>query len=199
MKSIKSLFSLSAIAAVAILGAASAQAELTILTVSVGRAADQYYKVQDLRQELEADQQKAQEQAGKISEEGKGLEQQFRELVQQAQSDILTEDARKDAANDAEAKRQEILLKQNELNQYIQSVQRQAAARQSTQMTLFTKDIMEVITEISKERNATLVLDTSGASQNGMPTVLSFDDSIDITEEVIKRINADQPAPAAAE
>ena len=36
------------------------------------------------------------------------------------------------------------------------------------------------------------------ASQNGMPSVISFDESIDITQEVIDRINADAP-PAEEE
>ena len=60
---------------------------------------------------------------------------------------------------------------------------------------------MEVVTELAKERSASLVLDTSGASQNGMPTVYTFDDSMDITAEVVTRINAskseEEPAAAA--
>jgi len=193
MKSIKSFISLLTILAVASFGAASAQAELVILTISVNRAAEQFYKVQNFLQELESSNKQAQEHVQSITNEGRGLEQEYKELADQANSDILTETARKDAAQDAQIKIKEIQQKQNELRQFALNVERQMAARQSTQMSLFTKEIMAVVSDVSKERNATLVLDTSGASQNGMPVVLSSDDSIDITEEVIERINANKP------
>lgn len=199
MKSIKLFTSLLTLLAIASFGTASARAELVILTISVNKAAEQFYKVQDFLAELQTTQEQAQERVQSINEEGKTLEQEYKELAEQANSDILTEEARNDAKQDAGVKYQEIQQKQNELRQFAENVQRQMGARQSTQMSLFTKEIMEVVTEVSKERDASLVLDTSGASQNGMPAVISFDESIDITDEVVKRINAGQPEAAAAE
>jgi outer membrane protein len=200
MKSIKFYTSLLTILALASFGSASAKAELVILTISVNKAAEQFYKVQNFLKELQSSQEQAQERVQAINDEGKSLEQEYTELAEQANSDILTEEARNEAKQDAGIKYQEIAQKQNELRQFAENVQRQMAQRQGTQMSLFTKEIMEVVTEVSKEREASLVLDTSGASQNGMPAVISFDASIDITEEVVKRINAEKPAdevPAA--
>ena len=183
------------------LGSVLAQAETVILTISVNGAAEQYYKVQEFLEQIQATQEQAQERVASINEEGKTLEQEYQELVEQAGSDILTEQARNDAKEDARVKYQEIAQKQNELRQFAENVQRQLAARQNTQMSLFTKEIMEVVTEVAKKRSASLVLDTSGASQNGMPTVYTFDDSMDITAEVVTRINAskseEEPAAAA--
>ena len=201
MKSIKSFTSLLTILVVATFTAASAKAELVILTISVNRAAEQYYKVQEFLAELQGNQEQAQERVAAINEEGKFLETEYKELVEQAGSDILTDNARNDARADAQIKYQEIAQKQNELRQFAENVQRQMTARQNTQMSLFTKEIMAVVEEVSKERSATMVLDLSGASQNGMPTVISFDESIDITDEVVERINASkpvvEPTPAA--
>ncbi len=201
MKSMKTLISSLTLLAVAGFGAVSAHAESVILTISVNSAAEQYYKVQEFLEQIQATQEQAQERVASINEEGKTLEQEYKELVEQAGSDILTEDARNDAKEDARIKYQEIAQKQNELRQFAENVQRQLAARQNTQMSLFTKEIMEVVTEVAKERSASLVLDTSGASQNGMPTVYTFDESMDITAEVVKRINAskgdEEPAAAA--
>ena len=182
-------------------GSVLAQAETVILTISVNGAAEQYYKVQEFLEQIQATQEQAQERVASINEEGKTLEQEYQELVEQVGSDILTEQARNDAKEDARIKYQEIAQKQNELRQFAENVQRQLAARQNTQMSLLTKEIMEVVTEVAKERSASLVLDTSGASQNGMPTVYTFDDSMDITAEVVTRINAskseEEPAAAA--
>lgn len=198
MKAIKSITSFSALMFAVGFGSVAASAETVILTISVNDAAERYYKVQEFMKEIQDSQTQAQERVANINEEGKALEQEYQELVEQAGSDILTEEARNDAREDARIKYQEIAQKQNELRQFAENVQRQLAARQSTQMSLFTKEIMEVVTEVSKERSASLVLDTSGISQNGMPSVISFDESIDITQEVIDRINADAP-PAEEE
>jgi Skp family chaperone for outer membrane proteins len=201
MKSMKTLISSLTLLAMTGFGSVLAQAETVILTISVNGAAEQYYKVQEFLEQIQATQEQAQERVASINEEGKTLEQEYQELVEQAGSDILTEQARNDAKEDARVKYQEIAQKQNELRQFAENVQRQLAARQNTQMSLFTKEIMEVVTEVAKERSASLVLDTSGASQNGMPTVYTFDDSMDITAEVVTRINAskseEEPAAAA--
>jgi len=198
MKSMKTFISSLTLLVVTSLGSVAANAEVVILTISVNSAAEQYYKVQDFLEQIQATQEQAQERVASINEEGKTLEQEYQELVEQAGSDILTEQARNDAKEDARIKYQEIAQKQNELRQFAENVQRQLAARQNTQMSLFTKEIMEVVTEVAKEREASLVLDTSGASQNGMPTVISFDDTIDITAEVVERINATQGEEEAA-
>ena len=194
MKTIKSFISILSILAVAGFGSATAQAETVILTISVNRAAEQFYKVQDFLKELQNSQEQAQERVQSITDEGRSLEQEYKELAEQANSDILTEQARDEAKKDAQIKIQEIQQKQNELRQFAENVQRQMAQRQSTQMSLFTKEIMEVVNEVSKEKGAALVLDTSGASANGMPVVIPYDDSIDITAEVVSRINASKPA-----
>ncbi len=198
MKTIKSFISTLSIVAIAGFGAASAQAETVILTISVNSAAEQFYKVQDFLKELQTSQEQAQERVQSITDEGRSLEQEYQELAEQANSDILTEEARNEAKQDAQIKIQEIQQKQNELRQFAENVQRQMAARQSTQMSLFTKEIMEVVNDVAKEKGAALVLDTSGASANGMPVVIPYDDSIDITEEVVGRINASKPAEEAA-
>jgi len=179
---------------IAAAGITSAFGQLTILTVSINGAADQYYKVQEFLGEVQENQSQAQEKVAALNEEGKVLEQEFKKLVEQAQSDILTEEARKEAEADAQAKREEIMEKQNQIRSFVQNVQQSMSAREQTQMRVFTKEITDVIDEIAAERNATIVLDISGASRNGLPTVIYRDSAIDITEEVVERINADRPA-----
>ena len=81
MKSIKSFTSLLTILALASFGAASAKAELVILTISVNKAAEQFYKVQEFLGELQSSQEQAQERVKSINEEGKTLEQEYKELA----------------------------------------------------------------------------------------------------------------------
>lgn len=199
MKPLKSLITF--LSVIAFAGISSAFGEISILTVNVNAAAEQYYKVQDFLKEVQESQAQVQEKVEAIQQEGEALAQEFKELVEQAQSEILTEDARKDAQADAQAKGQEVRAKETELRTLVQNAQQSMSAREQTQMRVFTKEITDVIDEIASERKATIVFDVSGASRNGLPTVIYRDSSIDITKEVVEVINADKPAEeeAAAE
>lgn len=189
---LKSLFTIVSILAVA--GFSFASAQNNILTVNVNGAAQQYYKVVELMEELGKVQEQARDQIATMEEGGKGLVQEFEELVEQAKSEILTEEARKDAEKEALAKRGRIQEKQTEIREYLANTERSMQARQQTQMNVFIKEISDVIDGIREERGATLVLDVSGASSNGLPIVLFATPENDITADVVAKINATQPA-----
>jgi len=195
MKPLKSLIIL--VGALVVAGITSVQAENVILTVSVNSAAEQYYKVQDFMKDMQENQKQVEEKATSIQEEGQALALEFKELYEQAQSEILTEDARKEAMTDAQAKQQEVAGKQQELQTLIENARNSMAAREQSSMQIFTKEITDVINEIASERKATVVFDVSGASRNGLPTVIYSDSAIDITAEVVTIINADKPAEEA--
>src|SRR5690606_34732749 len=98
---------------------------------------------------------------------------------------------------------QEIQAKENELRKYLSDTQRQLNARRQQQINLFYRDVAEVVTEISTERGATLVIDISARAGDGRAPIIYTDGSYDVTPEVIERINATQgqeegaAAPAA--
>ncbi len=161
-----------------------------VLTVDVARAATEYYRVQEFAEEINTTQEQGRERIGKMNEEGQALMQEYQELVEQAGSDILTTEAREEATEDAKAKAAEIQQKQAEIEQFVNNMQRSIEARNRTQMSLYTKDIKDVIDAIAEEKGATLVFDLSGASRNGMPTVIYASSSYEITDDVIARINA---------
>lgn len=201
----KSLFSFLGAAMLTGMSLTSATAkEDVIITVEIDAALDQYYKVEDFLTEMKASETKAREKATAIESVGNKLVEEFQELREQASSDILMEEARKEAATDAQKKFEEIQAKEQELRKFVGETQRQFEARRHQQINLFYAEIAEVVKEIAKERGATLVIDVSARAGDGRPPVLYTDGSYDITEEVIKRINAtkgqeQEAAPAAAE
>ncbi|MDQ8203659.1 OmpH family outer membrane protein [Pelagicoccus sp. SDUM812003] len=165
-------------------------AEDVILTVKVDEALNKYYKVEQFLSEMEESETKAREKATAMETEINAQVTVFEELREQAQSDILTEEARKEAMQDGQAKAQEIQAKDQELRKFLSETQRQFAARRQQQLNLFYQDIAEVVNEISEERSATLVIDITARAGDGRAPVLYTDGSYDITPEVITRINA---------
>lgn len=54
-------------------------------------------------------------------------------------------------------------------------------------------EIQDVIARIAKDAGYSLVLDKSGNTLNGVSTVVYSQDSMDITDSIIKMLNRDQP------
>lgn len=191
----KSLFlSLTALLA----ATASMRAEDVIITVKIDEALASYYKVEAFAAEMQKDEEKARESAAAIEAEGTALVEEFQELREQANSDILMEEAKQEALQDAQAKMQEIQTKEQELRQFVGQTRQQFAQRRQQQLNLFYQEIAEVVTEISKERGATLVIDITALAGDGRAPVLYTDGSYDITPEVIERINATKGQEEAA-
>lgn len=173
-------------------------AEDVILTVMVDDALGSYYKVQTFLAEMDKSEEEARGKAATIEAEGTALVEQFQELREQANSDILMEEAKQEATQDAQAKMQEIQAKEQELRQFVGNMRQQFAARRQQQLNLFYQEVAEVIADIAEERKATLVIDITARAGDGRAPILYTDGSYDITPLVIERINATKGAAPAA-
>ena len=60
------------------------------------------------------------------------------------------------------------------------------------------KEINDVIAKEAKDAGYTLVLDKSGNTDKGVPTIIFSQESLDITEEIIKVLNKNAPKAEAA-
>jgi len=87
------------------------------------------------------------------------------------------------------AKIKEIGLKKMELELFEKQAQTQIQNEQREMMEIFRRDNTKIIADIRKEKNYTLIF-TSEA-------LLGADESMDITDEVIRIYDAQAPAPAA--
>lgn len=172
--------------------------EDVIITVMVDDVMGNYYKMQAFMVEMEKADEEARANAAAIEAEGTALVEQFQELREQANSDILMEQAKQEAAQDAQKKMQEIEAKEQELRQFVGNTRQQFAARRQQQFNLFYKEIADVISEIAKEREATLVIDITARAGDGRAPILYTDGSYDITPLVIELVNSTQGQEAAA-
>ncbi len=197
MKRFKSLL---VILSAMVMAATSLRAsEDIIITVMVDDALGSYYKVQAFMAEMEKSEEEARTKASEIEAEGTALVEEFQELREQANSDILMEEAKLEATQDAQKKMQEIQAKEQELRQFVGNTRQQFAAIRQQQLNAYYAEIAEVITEIAKEREATLVIDITARAGDGRAPVLYTDGSYDITPIVIERINATEGEEAPAE
>ena len=190
---------LTAIAAlVGLCSLAAAQPALKVATVDMSRLLKDYYKSAEANTKLQEAGKKAEAQIEEMNKQGKELVEQFKALDEESKSLLKSQEARDKAAKDAKDKYDEIQRKDTEVKSFAANTQRALQQRIATTMQLLLEEIQKVAVDIAKKRGATVLLDSSGMSQLGIPSLLYADSSYDITEEVLAEINKDAPPPAPA-
>ncbi|HVT72933.1 MAG TPA: OmpH family outer membrane protein [Lacunisphaera sp.] len=175
-----------------------AQPAVKLVVVDMAKIYDSHYKTEEANAKFRDAEQKAQEQVEELNKQGQTLVDEYKELMEQSKNTVLTAEARGKAEADAQKKLQEIQNKQTEVQNFRNNTSRSLQQRIKTHRDLLLEEITKVVNDLAKQRGATLVIDKSGPTLFGIPSVLYADAAYDITDEVIKEVNKDRPPPAAS-
>jgi len=178
--------------------AVQAQPAPKVFVVDMAKLYDGHPKTEEQNAKLKTDQQKAEEELQKINAEGNSLVEQFKKLEEQVNNPTLSADAKTKLQQDLQAKGQEIQRKQAEVNQFRANTQRSLQQRINNFKQFLLEEISKTAVEISKKKGATLLLDKSGPTLIGVPSLLYFDPAYDITDEVAKELGKGGTSSAAA-
>lgn len=174
-----------------------AQPAVKLIVVDMAKIYDSHYKTEEANAKFRDAEQKAQEQVEELNKQGQILVDEYKDLMEQSKSTMLTPEARSKAEADGQKKMEDIQRKQGEVQNFRTNTQRSLQQRIKTHRDLLLEEITKVVNDLAKKQGATLVLDRSGPTLFGIPSVLYSDPSYDITEEVVKEVNKDRPpAPA---
>jgi len=175
-----------------------AQPAVKLVVVDMAKIYDSHYKTEEANAKFRDAEQKAQEQVEELNKQGQALVDEYKELMEQSKNTVLTPEARSKAEADGQKKMEDIQRKQGEVQNFRTNTQRSLQQRIKTHRDLLLEEITKVVNELAKKQGATLVIDRSGPTLFGIPSVLYSDPSYDITDEVVKEVNKDRPpAPAA--
>jgi Skp family chaperone for outer membrane proteins len=119
--------------------------------------------------------------------------EEYRKLVESANDQAVSSEEREKRKKSAESK----LLELNELEKTLAQFKRETHARFEEQRRRMRDQIVREIRDLinSRARTAgfTLVLDTSAESINAAPFILYSAGNQDLTEELLKQLNANAP------
>jgi outer membrane protein len=174
-----------------------AQPAVKLIVVDMAKVYDSHYKTEEANIKFRDAEQKAQEQVEELNKQGQTLVDEYKELMEQSKNTVLTAEARSKAEADGAKKLEEIQRKQAEVQNFRTNTQRSLQQRIKTHRDLLLEEITKVVNDLAKKKGATLVLDKSGPTLFGIPSVLYADPSYDITDEVVVEVNKDRPAPVA--
>jgi outer membrane protein len=181
-----------------IMATASSQAQpaVKLLVIDMAKALEGHYKTEEINSKFQAEAQKVEEQLGEMSKQIQKTRDEANELIEQSRNTVLKEEVRKQAELDAQKKIQEFQQLQNDAQEYRGKNQQSFQQRAKNSRELLFEEISNVAREIARARGATLVLDKSGPTLIGVPALVYADAAYDITDDVLKEVNKNRPAPA---
>ena len=178
----KTITILTAITAYAILNAAQ-----SILYVDMGKVYQNYYKAKEAAAQINASAETTKQELQKMDEKRQALIKELQEISKKAKNPALTKDAQDQIINkEAQPKYIELQKIETDMKNISQQArQRLAESAQRVQQVHF-EEISKEIEKIAKEKKADLVLAKNAT--------LYADPKFDISDELIKLINANAPA-----
>lgn len=191
---LKNLFALVAFASLTVAGLAQAP---KIAIVDMAYLFDNHYKTAEQNAVFKGEQERVKAEINRLNGEGLALQEEAKSIADQLNNPVLSEDAKAKIEDEARAKVGELQRKQNEMNQLVNNSTESLRKRVMNFRSLLLDEISKVAVDVAKRQGATILLDKSGPTVLGMPTVLFNDESMEITQTVLAEINKNKPADSA--
>jgi outer membrane protein len=172
----------------------AASAELTVVTVSMQKLFDGYYKSAEANQRLESIREQAVAEAQEKEKELQAMAEQIRSMQEELQNPVLSDQSKAEKQAELQGVAEEGRRKQAEFQQWQQQTMGNLNQRSQEIRNTLIDEIVKVVNDIAlKDLDADLVFDTSDILGSGVPTVLYADTDLDITDKVMLKLNADAP------
>ena len=168
--------------------AAFAQKAPNMVTVDVNKALAGFQRLQEAQVKFDASIATAREELEAESEKLKVAVEEINELQESAQNPALTEEKIDELQTELQEKVTSYRQLEASFGQMRQRTERTLADRRNNILSFHLDEVRDVIKQVCKARGADLALNTEG-------NVVIYADSVfDITDEVIKELNAPVPA-----
>jgi outer membrane protein len=185
----------------ALLLASTASAQLAsgrIVTVDLNRIFNEYYETPIASAKLKETAQALNKENADLVDRYKKQIEELNALREDQDKPEYTDEVRAQKRKAVEAKLAETQKTQREIQEF-QRTNQQELERQTQRMRQnILKKITETIAKEAKDTGYAYVLDKSGATLNGTPSVVYAQDSLDITEAILKILNRNAPQPIEA-
>ncbi|MCF7792173.1 MAG: OmpH family outer membrane protein [Victivallales bacterium] len=177
------------ISALILLVSFSSFAAQKIAVINMDKVFNSYYKTKIENTRIQKQSQVYKDYLIKLNKAREKLYQEFMRLRDASQNIAYSDGEREKNRIAAQNKYRQLQAKDVEIKQYNEEKREKLMAEFKKVKTEILNEIDKVIKSIGIREKYTLILDSSGNSLNSIPSVVYFNKYIDITPEVIKRLN----------
>ncbi|HUI07759.1 MAG TPA: OmpH family outer membrane protein [Verrucomicrobiae bacterium] len=172
---------------------ASAQGAGRIVTVDLNKVFNDYYKTPIAQAKLkETVDTFTKEQDEMMANYKKGIDE-LNTLREEQEKSEYTAEVREQKRKAVAEKLAETQKLQRDIEDYRASHQKILQEQTQRMRQTILKEINDVISKEAGDQGYQLVLDKSGNTLNGVPAVIYSQDSLEITDDIIKILNKNQP------
>lgn len=173
---------------------ASTSAQVKIAVVDMKRAFEQYYKTKEAEVQIKAQGAEADKVYKGMLEDYKKANQEYKTLLDGSNDQAVSAEERDKRKNAAEKKLLDLQEIEKSVKQYESSARTNIGAMEKRMRDKIVDQIREVVNRMSKSGNYTLVLDVAAVTAYQTPIILFTDGQNDLTDAVLKELNATAPA-----
>lgn len=171
-------------------------ADLKIAFIDLNTTFEEYYKTKlaDGQLKEQADEFKSERQ--KILAEYKAAQQAFEDAKEAAQNTALNEEVRDRRRSEAEEKLSLVKEMEGKIRRFDESRQKQLDEQSRRMRKKLVAEIQAELAKYAQGQGYTTVIDHSGDSMNGVPTIVYYDATLDITDTFLAILNKGQIIPS---
>jgi outer membrane protein len=180
--------------AIGLVACGARAADLKVAVVDASRLLKEYHKTELAESHMQAQVENFSAERDKLLAEHKRLKGEFEALRAEGQNKALSDEARDKKKEQAEDKLSEVIKYEDSIRDKALNRRKQLEGESRRMQVELVKAIRAAVRTCAEKDGYTLVLDTSGLLANGFESVLFSDGKLDITDEVLKVLNAEKPA-----
>jgi outer membrane protein len=177
-----------------------ASADLKVATVDLGKAFDQFYKTKEAAAHLKEKQDEAQKEIQDKVADYQRISDEVNKLDQESKDPTLSPEARAEKAKARDQRGADLQAAGRQIEEFKTERGNELKDEYVRRRKEIVDEITKVINDYSGPQGYDLVLDKSSASvTSGVPFVLFNSNKLtDVTDDIIKQLNAGAPATTAA-
>lgn len=166
-----------------------AAAELKIAVIDMDHTFQNYYRTKIVDAQLKQQKDVYTAHLSQLSESAQKLNQQFQELRDKSQNIALSETVRESNRLEAQKKYAEFQAKRLEMENYVKNTGKSMSELENKQREDIVKEITREVKRRATLDGYNLVLDRSGKTTNNISAIVYYQESMDITEAVLRELN----------
>jgi outer membrane protein len=176
-----------------------ASADLKVAVIDLTRTFDSYYKTKNAQALLAEKYQAAQKDITDIEADYEHTAQDAEKLHDESVDPTLSAPAREEKAEAFRAKQQDLMTLQQKLQETKNERERELDDDRMRRHKEILDEITKTVSDYSGPQGFDLVIDKSGISANSASSIILYSSSklVDITDEIIRQLNASAP-PASS-
>jgi outer membrane protein len=193
----KKLISLIFITAALLASAVAARAaDQKIGTVDLRKVFDRYYKTVQSTASLKMEAADMDKERKQMLESAEKHKEDWQKLIDKANDQAVSSEERDKSKRQAEQKYIELETDKQNITEFDRAASQRLREKELQRRDAIVKEIRQILDADAKAGGYTMVLDPSGESQNMVPVVLYNNGQNDLTEALIKELNATAPPGA---